>query len=75
MNPVNGRSSVIAGNGERNMKRPRWLNEFTNTVLVQLFKHLPGLAERWARATSSSKGKGFRGPPSASPFEKAALPR
>jgi D-proline reductase (dithiol) PrdB len=32
------------------MKHPRWLHELTNAVFVQLYKHLPWLAERWAKS-------------------------
>jgi len=73
MNPVNGRSSVIAGNGERNMKRPRWLNEFTNTVLVQLFKHLPWLAERWARGHQFVEGQGIPWAPLGKPLRESCI--
>src|SRR3990172_13429017 len=67
------RSSVIAGSGERNMKRPRWLNEFTNTVLVQLFKHLPWLAERWARGHRFVEGQGIPWAPLGKPLRDSCI--
>src|SRR3972149_4587062 len=73
MNSVGHRSSVIAGNGEGNMKRPRWLNELTNTVLVQLFKHLPWLAERWARGHRFVEGQGIPWAPLGKPLRESCI--
>ena len=55
------------------MKRPRWLNEFTNTVLVQLFKHLPWLAERWARGHQFVEGKGIPWAPLGKPLRESCI--
>ncbi len=70
---VGHRLSVIAGNGERNMKRPRWLNEFSNTILVQLFKHLPWLAERWARGHRFVEGQEIPWAPFGKPLRESCI--
>ena len=55
------------------MKGFRLLNDLTNSVLVQLFKHLPWLAERWAKGHRFVEGKGIPWAPLGKPLRESCI--
>ena len=56
------------------MKIPqRWLSDFTNRLLVQAFKRVPWLAERWARHHQFIEGKGIPWAPLRKPLRETSI--
>jgi D-proline reductase (dithiol) PrdB len=52
---------------------PRWLSEFTNSVLVRAFKYFPWLAERWARGHRFVEGEGIPWTPFRKPLRETCI--
>lgn len=55
------------------MQTPRWLNEFTNSVLVQAFKRVPWLADVWARGHRFVTGEGIPWAPLRKPLRESCI--
>ena len=55
------------------MSSRRWLSDVTNSVLVQLYKHIPGLAERWARGHQFVEGQGIPWAPLGKPLRESCI--
>ncbi len=70
---VNGRRTSVISSGDAEMKSTRWVSKFTNSVLVQVFKHFPWLAERWARHHQFIEGKGIPWTPLGKPLRECRI--
>lgn len=55
------------------MKQPRWLNEFTNSILVQAFKRMPWLADVWARRHRFVTGESIPWAPLRKPLRESRI--
>jgi D-proline reductase (dithiol) PrdB len=51
----------------------RWLADFTNSVLVQLYKHFPAMVDRWAHRYRFVEGKGIPWASPAKPLREARI--
>ncbi|MGH7423375.1 MAG: hypothetical protein ACREJ1_06815, partial [Candidatus Methylomirabilales bacterium] len=49
------------------------IQDLKNAILVQLFKHLPGLAERWARGHRFVEGQGIPWAPLGKPLRESCI--
>lgn len=54
-------------------RKPRWIDDFVNAVLVQAFKHLPWLADRWARRHRFVEAKGIPWAPLRKPLRDCTI--
>ncbi len=59
--------------GSKMKNTPRWLDEFTNRLLVQLLKHFPWLAERWAKGHRFVEGEGIPWAPLRKPLRESCI--